>query len=153
MLIDEMTYADLINVQQLNLRNLPENYTMQYYIHHLVHNPHINFVCRIGDTTVAYILGKEELSDTYYGHIASLCVDFEHRKKGIASLLIDKLIECFKNRKNETGQNVYEVNLKVRVSNVVAIKLYEKKGFRVSEVEEKYYGDGEAANSMILKIQ
>lgn len=150
--IEPISFSDLLAVQQLNLRNLPENYTMQYYIHHSVHNPSLNFICKDSNKTIAYILGKEDFNNEYIGHLASICVDYEYRKKGIASKLIDRLIAYFIKRREETKQSMYRVTLKVRASNDVAIQLYKKKGFVVEEVEDNYYNDGEAAKNMVLTI-
>lgn len=153
MQIEEMTYANLIDVQQLNIRNLPENYTMQYYTHHMVYNPGLNFIYKDGDKIVGYILGKEDFEGTYKGHLVSICVDIQYRKKGIAKCLINKLISCFQHKKIEKKQDIYMLNLKVRPSNEIAIKLYEKIGFILENVEKNYYCDGEAANNMVKKIE
>lgn len=59
---------------------------------------------------------------------------FEHRKKGIASKLMDTMIK----------EKVKNITLEVNVNNKGAIKLYEKYGFRIVSIREKYYGNDDA---------
>ncbi len=61
-------------------------------------------------------------------------VSFEHRKKGIASKLMDRMFD----------EKVSNITLEVNVNNVNAIKLYEKYGFKIVSIREKYYGDENA---------
>ena len=61
-------------------------------------------------------------------------VHIEHRKKGIASKLMDIMID----------EDVKNITLEVNVKNKGAIKLYEKYGFRIVSVREKYYGNDDA---------
>lgn len=53
------------------------------------------------------------------------------RKEGIASKLMDKMFT----------ENVKNVTLEVRVSNVAAIRLYEKYGFKIVSIRNNYYGN------------
>ena len=61
-------------------------------------------------------------------------VHIEHRKKGIASKLMDIMID----------EDVKNITLEVNVNNKGAIKLYEKYGFKIVSVREKYYGNDDA---------
>ena len=61
-------------------------------------------------------------------------VHIEHRKKGIASKLMDIMID----------EDVKNITLEVNVKNKGAIKLYEKYGFKIVSVREKYYGNDDA---------
>jgi ribosomal-protein-alanine N-acetyltransferase len=61
-------------------------------------------------------------------------VHIEHRKKGIASKLMDIMI----------AEDVKNITLEVNVKNKGAIKLYEKYGFKIVSVREKYYGNDDA---------
>ena len=59
---------------------------------------------------------------------------FEHRKKGIASKLMDKMIE----------EKVNNITLEVRTTNEGAINLYKKYNFKVVSTRKKYYGNEDA---------
>lgn len=152
MKIEEMKFSDLIMVQQINIRNLPENYKMDFYLYHLSKFPGLNFICKDDDKIIGYILGKEEPENESktepVGHIASICVDLEYRRKGIANKLLNTVLNKFKEKNNVN----YRVLLKVRVSNLHAIDFYTKNGFVKNNIEKEYYGDGENAYNMELVI-
>ena len=59
---------------------------------------------------------------------------FEHRKKGIASKLMDKMLE-------EKAKNI---TLEVRTTNEGAINLYKKYNFKVVSTRKNYYGNEDA---------
>ena len=59
---------------------------------------------------------------------------FEHRKKGIASKLMDKMIE----------ENINNITLEVRTTNENAIKLYKKYNFKIVSTRNNYYGNEDA---------
>lgn len=59
---------------------------------------------------------------------------FEHRKKGVASKLMDTMIK----------EKVKNITLEVRVTNEAAIKLYEKYNFKVVSTRKNYYGSDDA---------
>jgi ribosomal-protein-alanine N-acetyltransferase len=79
-----------------------------------------------------------------YGHIVSLCVDVDYRRRGIGGMLM-KIVED--SMKRLFG--VCRFRLEVRVSNEPAIRLYISLGYRISSVLKKYYIDGEDAYLMI----
>src|SRR5205823_6723921 len=57
-------------------------------------------------------------------HVMNLAVAPEHRRRGIATSLLEQLFEI------TAGQGRRGYTLEVRVSNEVAIRLYEQVGFR-----------------------
>ena len=73
------------------------------------------------------------------GHIMNIAVKNAFRRQGIATLILDKMIEDGKKR------GVSSFTLEVRESNSGAIKLYEKKGFTLAGTRKKYYGGKEDA--------
>jgi len=138
---------DLMNMQHCNLLCLPENYQMKYYFYHGLSWPQLSFVAEDAKgKIVGYVLAKmeEESEDVPHGHITSLAVQRSHRRLGIAQKLMDQssraMIECF---------NARYVSLHVRKSNRAALNLYQNTlKFAVSEIEPKYYADGEDAYAM-----
>lgn len=73
------------------------------------------------------------------GHITTLAVHPDYRRRGIGAWLLLNLVE----RARERG--VVRLTLEVRVSNHGAQRLYEAFGFRVEGRRLRYYGDGEDA--------
>ncbi len=72
-------------------------------------------------------------------HIMNLAVDEKARRKGIASLLVDRALKDAKDR------GVESATLEVRVSNNGARALYTKLGFKEAGVRPDYYPDREGA--------
>lgn len=138
---------DLMNIQHCNLLCLPENYQMKYYFYHGLSWPQLSYVAEDeSGAIVGYVLAKmeEESEDDPHGHITSLAVKRSHRKMGLARKLMDQsaraMAESFKAK---------YVSLHVRKSNRAALHLYTQTlEFEISEVEKKYYADGEDAYAM-----
>ena len=69
------------------------------------------------------------------GHITTIAVKKEYYRNHIGEAIIHKIIEdCYKN-------NIKYLTLEVRVSNIPAIKLYEKYGFQSLGARKGYYQD------------
>nr|CAG4636520.1 EOG090X0DSH [Eubosmina coregoni]SVE70066.1 EOG090X0DSH [Eubosmina coregoni] len=138
---------DLMNMQHCNLLCLPENYQMKYFFYHGLSWPQLSYVAEDEKgKIVGYVLAKmeEDSEDEPHGHITSLAVKRSHRRLGLAQKLMDQasrsMIECF---------NAKYVSLHVRKSNRAALNLYENTlKFSISEIEPKYYADGEDAYAM-----
>jgi len=67
------------------------------------------------------------------GHISNIAVLPEHRRMGIAALLLSTLVE------KAIGMDIIGLTLEVRVSNSPALSLYEKFGFVVEGYRKNYY--------------
>ncbi|CAO2639263.1 N-alpha-acetyltransferase 11 [Lemmus lemmus] len=138
---------DLMNMQHCNLLCLPENYQMKYYFYHGLSWPQLSYIAEDEDgKIVGYVLAKmeEDPDDVPHGHITSLAVKRSHRRLGLAQKLMDQasraMVENF---------SAKYVSLHVRKSNRAALHLYSNTlNFQVSEVEPKYYADGEDAYAM-----
>jgi len=69
------------------------------------------------------------------GHITTIAVKNEYIRNHIGEAIIQRIIDdCYKN-------NVKYLTLEVRVSNIPAIKLYEKYGFQSLGTRKGYYQD------------
>ena len=89
--IRQATVADLFEMQNANLQNLPENYAMKYYMYHILSWPQLLYVAEeeVHGRIVGYVLAKmEEDAAETHGHITSLAVLRTHRKLGIATKLM-----------------------------------------------------------------
>ena len=143
--------ADIPDIQDCNLKCLPENYQFKYYLYHYISWPRCSWVAIVKEKVVGYVLCKieEESGKSPWGHITSLAVLYEHRGIGIAENLMKcaeiSLFHFYK---------VVTVTLHVRVSNNAALRLYEKKlGFKIDSIDGKYYADGEDAYKMIKMLK
>lgn len=66
-------------------------------------------------------------------HINNLAVLPEHRRSGVASALLERVL------RDGAARGASRATLEVRRSNVAALKLYERFGFAVSGVRRGYY--------------
>ncbi|KAF9449792.1 acyl-CoA N-acyltransferase [Macrolepiota fuliginosa MF-IS2] len=144
---------DLAGMQASNLQNLPENYSMRFWIYHLMSWPQLSYVAEDHKgRIVGYVLSRIEEPDEdnpekdIHGHVNSISVLRQYRRLGIAKKLMLLSQEAM-----ESVYGAAYVSLHVRRSNKAAIGLYKDTlGFEVAKVEKKYYGDGEDALSMRL---
>jgi len=68
-------------------------------------------------------------------HVMNIAVDPAHRGRGVATMLLERLFEV-------TASDARRgYTLEVRVSNLVAIELYEKLGFERQGIRRGYYTD------------
>eukprot|EP00521_Asterionellopsis_glacialis_P014119 CAMPEP_0195294722 /NCGR_PEP_ID=MMETSP0707-20130614/15767_1 /TAXON_ID=33640 /ORGANISM="Asterionellopsis glacialis, Strain CCMP134" /LENGTH=306 /DNA_ID=CAMNT_0040355769 /DNA_START=50 /DNA_END=970 /DNA_ORIENTATION=- len=81
------------------------------------------------------------------GHVTSLAVLQDYRRKGLAAALMDQLhchlAQCY-------GSSA--VGLHVRVTNKAATQLYQRDGYEVDRVIPHYYQDGEDAYFMKKRL-
>jgi ribosomal-protein-alanine N-acetyltransferase len=103
------------------------------------------WVVRAGrdDAPIAYLatwLVADEI------HVLNLATAPSHRRRGLARMLLAHAIAVGVER----GARL--VLLEVRRSNAPAIGLYRALGFAAMGVRERYYGDGEDAVEMILRL-
>lgn len=78
--------------------------------------------------------------------ILNLFVLESHRGKGIGTMLVNQVLHvCEK-------EHIELLTLEVRVSNTVAIGLYEALGFDRVTIRKQYYEDGEDASLMVRPI-
>lgn len=92
---------------------------------------------------VGYCVSSLEGSNA---HLISIAVLREHRRRGVASTLLETLMAQL-----EHG-GVDELWLEVNTRNEGAITLYEKIGFARMMILENYYSDGSAALRMRLSL-
>lgn len=154
--IRQARVQDLPGMQACNLHNLPENYTMKYYLYHTLTWPSLSYVAEENGRIVGYILAKMEEPEEHdnpekteqvpHGHVTSISVLRSYRRLGLAKKLMLQSQEAM-----STIYRAAYVSLHVRKSNRAALSLYrDTLGFTVKSIEEKYYADGEDAYAMQL---
>lgn len=87
------------------------------------------------DSEIAgFIIAQIEYEDREFGHIITLNIAPNYRKKGVATKLLTEVEGYLKQR------GVSECRLEVREDNHAAIKLYHKLGYQTVGKLERYYG-------------
>ena len=146
--------SDLIPVMEINLKTLPEHYSDYFYESLLAEIPEAFIVAEIEGKHVGYIMCKTEYGFSNFkklgfvkkGHVVSVAVLDEYRKKGIGKALVEESINGVKIKKCD------EFYLEVRCSNNDAVRLYEKLGFVIRQQLNAYYRDGEDAYLMAIEL-
>jgi [ribosomal protein S18]-alanine N-acetyltransferase len=146
--------SDIIPVMEINLKTLPEHYSDYFYESLLAELPEAFLVAEAGRKLVGYLMCKIEYGFSNFkklgfvkkGHVVSVAVLPEHRKKGIGRALIEEGVTGVKLKKAD------ELYLEVRCSNNEAIRLYEKLGFLIKQRLKAYYRDGEDAYLMAIEF-
>jgi len=133
---------------------LPENYATYFFMDLYERFPETFIVAEEDGEIIGYVMCRIEtglpdfglLGIAKRGHVISIAVLPEHRRKGIGTALMTEAM---------LGMRVYkakECYLEVRVSNTPAVNLYGKLGFQASRMVQGYYADGEGAYIMSLKL-
>jgi len=145
---------DLERVMDINRVCLPENYATYFFMDLYERFPETFIVAEEDGEIIGYVMCRIEtglpdfglLGIAKRGHVISIAVLPEHRRKGIGTALMTEAM---------LGMRVYkakECYLEVRVSNTPAVNLYGKLGFQASRMVQGYYADGEGAYIMSLKL-
>jgi len=85
-----------------------------------------------GDQLIGYVVNARYV-DAW--HVMNVAVDPDHRRRGVASRLLQRLFELTEDDERRG------YTLEVRVSNAEAISLYERLGFSSRGVRPGYYTD------------
>ncbi len=168
---------DIPAVMLVNYRSLPENYWYGFFEGLLEAWGNYFYVAEVNGEIVGYAMSRvewtsdpvligiyNELEEGPLGvveklrsvlrrhyrvvHLISIAVLEQYRGRGIGSELLRRTIETAKQDKN-----IVSVYLEVRVSNTLAIRLYEKFGFHKARIIRAYYRDGEDAFVMVLPLR
>lgn len=126
----EMRLNDIPAVVKLEESSFPTPWTYWIFFQELISPQRFYLVAELGGEVIGYA-GMSWLLDE--GHITTLAVDREHRRQGIGSMLLEKLID----RARSLGLRY--LTLEVRESNIPAQKLYHKYGFVVEGKRHRYY--------------
>jgi ribosomal-protein-alanine N-acetyltransferase len=146
--------SDLIPVMEINLKTLPEHYSDFFYESLLAELPEAFLVSETSGIHSGYIMCKTEYGFSNFkklgfvkkGHLVSVAVLDEYRKKGIGKALVEEALNGVKIRKCD------ELYLEVRCSNNSAVRLYENMGFIIRQRLKSYYRDGEDAYLMAIEF-
>ena len=145
---------DLQSVMNINRYCLPENYMDFFFMDLHKRFPETFIVAEEDGKIVGYIMCRIEVGLASYGlgglirkgHVVSIAVLPQGRRKGVAYALMTRAIE---------GMHQYKAKLcylEVRVTNEPGVSLYKKLGFEVTRPLHGYYSDGEDAYVMTKQL-
>ncbi len=142
-----MTLTDLNEVWQLDLRcflhgEAYERDTFRF----LLSNPHTiaRQIRSDGGEMGAFALAVVDEDGS--GHLTTIGVAPEHRRRGLARLLLHEVERTF------LARGIVTVRLEVRVDNLPAQQLYEHLGYVVVRRMNRYYSNGDDGYQMIKPL-
>ncbi len=145
---------DLASVTHINEACLPENYSDIFFVDLARRYPETFVVAEEDGKIVGYIMCRIEMGLSTFGlggvtkkgHVVSVAVLPEHRRKGVGKALVLKALDGMR------GYGAKQCYLEVRITNEEAISLYKKLSFEVARTIHGYYADGEDAFVMSVKL-
>lgn len=113
-----------------------EAFTKQQIAYLLTDYNSVSLIAKLDDKIAGFIIGDVYFDrNGFAGHIATIDVTSEYRRKGIAQKLLQELEKIFKEKGVRTS------HLEVREGNIAALKLYQKLGYKKVAKLDKYYGN------------
>jgi ribosomal-protein-alanine N-acetyltransferase len=145
--VHPLTIDHLTEVLRLNIRCFTngDNYT-KHTFDYLLKEPRTLSYCiqtEKGDLVAfAFVMVDESGA----AHLTTIGVAPEHRRRGLALLLLEHIERSLANR------DVGTIVLEVRVGNAAAQELYLNSGYNVVQLIAKYYNNGEDCYLMMKAI-
>ena len=120
-----------------------EAFTKQHIAQLLTNQNCISLIAKENDKIIGFVIGMIYVEDNILtGHILTLDVSPNHRRKGVGIKLLQELEKIFRSKQVKVSR------LEVREDNVAALSLYQKLGYRKVGRLRHYYGD---AHGIILE--
>ena len=130
--IRPLVLGDLSAIEQIEQRAYPTPWSRSMFASELAKPTSICLGAFEGEQLVGYIINSRYV-DAW--HVMNVAVDPGHQRRGIATALIERLIEVTEDDERRG------YTLEVRVSNDDAIRLYRKLGFEPRGIRRGYYTD------------
>ena len=135
LLINIMTLDDLEKIKNILNTDFDDFWNYEILKEELISQNTVYLVAKMEDEIVGFS-GIKIIVDE--ADLMNIVVKKEHRKKGVASSLLNKLIFIAKEK------NLKSINLEVNAKNLFAINLYKKFDFVEIGKRKKYYQNDDA---------
>ena len=129
--IRRLTYSDLPHVIAIERRAFPTPWSLSMFVLELSKPSGICLAAVENGRLVGYLVCSRY--DTVW-HVMNVAVDPDVRRTGVATTLLIELLD-------RVGDDGARFTLEVRTSNLAAIALYERFGFRAAGTRRRYYQD------------
>ena len=136
--IRKLSFSDLPQIIAIERRAFSSPWSLGMFVLELSKPSGINLAAIRGGEVAGYVICAK-YAEAF--HVMTLATAPEHRRQGIAGALLDAVIL-------RAGEDA-NYTLEVRVSNVGAIALYERYGFRGVGTRPRYYTDN-GEDAMIM---
>lgn len=130
-IIKKAELSDVLKIAEIERASIPQPWSEAALMSALENEKAVTLAAFCGDILCGFITGVY-LFDT--ADIYSVAVSSEYRKKGVGKLLLEEFFSAL-------PDEVKNVCLEVRESNIPAIKLYERFGFERVGLRKNFYQD------------
>lgn len=139
-IIRRFKLEDLPQVIRIIDRTLTERYSLEIY--ESIYNswPEGFIVALYGSKVIGLIASTK--NSIYEARILMFSVDLPYQNSGVGTLLLKNFEQICRE------EGIRAIRLEVRISNINAIKFYEKNGFVIINMINSYYSNGENAYIM-----
>ena len=140
--IRKMEKSDVEEVVRLEALSYGEHHWSKESFYNELSNNLAHYYCAVNeDNKLIGYAGCWHIFEE--AHVTTLSVHPDYRKMGVAQRIIFAIIDdCYKNK-------IKYITLEVRESNIAAISLYEKNGFKSIGTRKGYYQDNNE-NALIM---
>ncbi len=139
--ICKMTFSHLLEIKDILTSDFDDFWAYTIFESELKNENSAYFVAIIESEIVGFAGIWQAINEI---HITNIVTKISKRHIGIASKLLEKLIET------SIHKNAQLLTLEVKETNLNAIKLYEKYNFKKIGLRKNYYGQNENAIIMTL---
>jgi len=129
--IRRLTYADLPQVIAIERRAFPTPWSLAMFVLELSKPSGICLAAMRDGRLAGYMICSRY---ERVWHIMNVAIDPDHRRQGLATALLNRLIE-------RVDDDDARYTLEVRRSNDGALVLYERFGFKIAGIRRRYYQD------------
>lgn len=145
--IHPLTAEDINEVLKLNMRCFAngENYT-RHTFNYLLNEPGILSYQIRTELSELVAFAFVMVTETGLGHLTTIGVAPEHRRRKLGQMLLGHLEKALTNR------DIFTMMLEVRVGNTGAQQLYHRCGYAITQRVENYYHNGEACFMMFKSL-
>lgn len=140
-IITNVTEEDLQRIYEIELESFEEPYSYSLLKAYYFLSKELFLVAKNGNEVIGYSLGIVQYG--YRGHVVSIAVRKDYRKKGVGLMLLKELEKRF------IEYNCTYSYLEVNYKNIPAISFYNKLGYFVVKFQKNYYGRGKHAFIMV----
>jgi ribosomal-protein-alanine N-acetyltransferase len=132
--------TDMFSVIKLASETLTERYNPSLFNYFYETNPEGFIVAEKNHKIIGFLIGVK--INFEYAKILMLAVSKPNRKQSIGSELLRHFI------KKSIENNIQKIELEVRTTNKSAILFYQKNGFKITEIQKRFYQTGDDAYTM-----
>jgi ribosomal-protein-alanine N-acetyltransferase len=146
--IRSATPDDLKQIYQIEVLSFPDPYPPSLLTQLVRDSEAVSLIIELENKIIGYGVGLiRGVDPAKKGMIVTIAIHPDYRNQKFGHCLLTRLISDLK------GQGISSLELEVRVSNTIALKIYEKFKFKIKETKRHYYNDGEDAYLMICILE